>query len=164
MNVCIIFIKSLQTHGTEVILCSWKNNLCHPASPPPHPPVTRQILEAAKDLRRAHFLSKHALDLVTQMHGVDGALGFIILSSNSKSGWCVAAEAKRRRSVNRAVECYWHRCCGHWQIAGTLPQVLATRSAGSQNSVPPSANSALPAARFLLLRCGSELWGRSIFL
>lgn len=30
------------------------------------------------------------------------------------------------------MECYWHRCCGHWQIAGTLPQLLAMTSAGSQ--------------------------------
>lgn len=36
--------------------------------------------------------------------------------------------------------------------AGTLPQLLAMRSAGSRKRAPLGANSALPAARFLLLR------------
>lgn len=34
MNVCIIFINSLQIHSAEVISWSWKNNLCHSTRPP----------------------------------------------------------------------------------------------------------------------------------
>lgn len=37
MDVCMIFINSLQIHSVEVISWSWKNNLCHSSTPTPSP-------------------------------------------------------------------------------------------------------------------------------
>lgn len=131
-NERILFINSLQIRSGEVISWSWKNNLCHSTGPPPNPPGPLQMLDALEDRWRT-ISSKRALDLVTQMYVVDGTWGFMALSSNSKSGhWSVVAKANSGALST-----------GLWNAidtdavdtdrsqAGTLPQLLAMRSAGS---------------------------------
>ena len=60
---------------------------------------------------------------------VDSTWGFMTRTSNSTSHhWSVVAKANSG-TPSTAMECYWHRCCEHWHIAG---RNAATALAGSQ--------------------------------